>query len=235
MGVVKGGGDKKVSGVQVFDEAINVKVVRGEAALLDGALESGVVAVLDRVIGASGQDLSDGAPLVPQGGVQTKDGAVLIGGPILLLEGRVELVHPSLAGLLAAATRKVGSDGAPVLGAVAGDEVDEQAVLLDAPRAARGLWTVAEDVRVQGRGRGGGVGARVRVRVLVGEGGRGEIVGEGVGGLREREGWAGEGGGGWRGTVVGRGGYWGWGRTGGGFRAVLTQEVLDGDGGAAMA
>lgn len=183
LGVMTEWVDDEMPGVQVLDKGVDVKAGGGKAALFHSALEGGVVAVLDRVVCAAGEHVGNSAPLVPQGGVQAENCAVLGGGPVLLLEVRVELIDPALAGLLAGATRKVGGDGAPVLGAVARDEVDEQAVLVDAPRTADGtcgrvvVFVVMVVVVVGGgvggdRGRGGGGGC-VGVAVIVRERGGG--------------------------------------------------------------
>lgn len=132
----------------------NIVNVHGDARLISfshGSLERRIEAVLDGIVRAAWQKLCDGAPPVALFRVGMQDGVVLLRGPVLLLQGWVELVEPSLARLLAGASREMVGDEAPVAGAVAMHELHEESVLFDAPRAARGGVGV-----VAGLGRGEG-------------------------------------------------------------------------------
>mmetsp|Transcript_21415 Transcript_21415/g.55102 ORF Transcript_21415/g.55102 Transcript_21415/m.55102 type:complete len:247 (-) Transcript_21415:132-872(-) len=94
-----------------------------------------VVPVLHRVLGAAGQHLGDLGPLVAHPPLRVEEHPVLLGGPVALFDGRVEVIEPAFAALLARAARDPRRDHRPLLGAVLSHEVAKQLVLLWQPRS----------------------------------------------------------------------------------------------------
>ena len=60
--------------------------------------------VLDGVLGAAGQQLGDLAPAVAEVPLRLVDDDLLVAGPVALLDGRVQVVEPTLSALLADAS-----------------------------------------------------------------------------------------------------------------------------------
>mmetsp|Transcript_17726 Transcript_17726/g.71156 ORF Transcript_17726/g.71156 Transcript_17726/m.71156 type:complete len:295 (+) Transcript_17726:723-1607(+) len=126
--------------------------------LLHLALHRAVPVVLDRVVRAAGQLAGDLGPLVADLDVLGENRAVLVLGPRLLGDVRVEVVVPPLAALLADAPRQVRRDLRPLLGPVLRHELDHLLVLVLAPGALdRALVLGGPALAMSGRRRGGHV------------------------------------------------------------------------------
>jgi hypothetical protein len=98
-------------------------------------LERGVPVVLDGVVGAAGEQPSDGGPLVAEPGVRAEDGVVLLGREGTVLHLRGQLVAPPQPARLARPPRDGAADQGPVARAVPGHQPLQRLVLLGAPRA----------------------------------------------------------------------------------------------------
>lgn len=90
--------------------------------------------ILNRIVGAAGEEASDGGPLVAVEGVCPDDGGVLGRRERLVLHVGAELVAPPQPARLAGAAGDAGADEGPVARAVLGHQLDESGVLLWAPR-----------------------------------------------------------------------------------------------------
>ena len=104
--------------------------------------------VLDGVVRPPRELRGDLRPLVTHAGVLDQDGPVFIFRPGLLGDGRVQMVVPPLAALLADAPGQVGRDGRPLLRAELGHELDDAGILVRLPGALDGVRIAA--VRVVG-------------------------------------------------------------------------------------
>jgi hypothetical protein len=119
--------------------------------------------VLDGVVGASGQHLGHFGPLAAVGGVGEEEDPLLMQHPLHLQDGRVQVVVPPLATLLAqTALDELGDEGPP-LRTVLLDELAHQAVLLLRP----GLLSQEFGLRVVGL-HGGVVVVLLGHRLLLG-------------------------------------------------------------------
>ena len=104
----------------------------------------GVVAVLDGIVGAAVDLLSDVAPTVAMHQVQLDDQKVFFHGPLALADIRVQVVVPALATLLTDAPRQAFGDMGPVAGARRRDNLREDLVFLLGPRALRKVAAVVQ-------------------------------------------------------------------------------------------
>lgn len=103
-------GDEVMSSMKIVDKVIDIKVGCSDATLLHSSFQSGIVSIFNGIVCPSRQHLCDGTPFVAQGGMCFEDCAILMRGPVLLLEVWVELIHPSFACLLATSTGEMGGD-----------------------------------------------------------------------------------------------------------------------------
>lgn len=149
--------------MQGSDNVVDRARPGGGIAIANGALEGAIVAVLNGIVSAAGQRLSNGAPLVAELLVHGQDDVVLARGPILLTELRIELIDPTLARLLARPVRQVRGDQRPVARAEVVHQMVQMAVFVQTPWAARWRRTLGGGARLRqcggrggrGRGRGG--------------------------------------------------------------------------------
>jgi hypothetical protein len=139
---------------------------RDRLAALGHALETAVPVVLDRVVGAPGEELGDLSPFVAELGLLRDQHVVLLLRPRVLPDRRVQLVVPPLAALLAITTGQVLGDLGPAIGAVdaalLGHEPPHRVVFLLRPRPLQGAnqhtgSTNNHQVRVRWGGVGGGI------------------------------------------------------------------------------
>ena len=89
--------------------------------------------ILDGIVGTPGKELGNLGPLVAKALVMGDDETVFLLAPGHLADGRIEVVVPTLAALLADAAGKLGGDLAPAFGAVSLDEAHDLDVLLLGP------------------------------------------------------------------------------------------------------
>lgn len=104
--------------------------------------------ILDRIVGAAGEEASDGGPLVAVEGVCPDDRGVLCRSERLVLHVGAELVTPPQPARLAGAAGDAGADEGPVARAVLGHQLDESGVLLWAPRPLHSVH--GERIRITG-------------------------------------------------------------------------------------
>ena len=115
-----------------------------EFELVEALAQVGVVAVLDGIVGAAVDLLSDVAPTVAMHQVQLDDQKVFFHGPLALADIRVQVVVPALATLLTDAPRQAFGDMGPVAGARRRDNLREDLVFLLGPRALRKVAAVVQ-------------------------------------------------------------------------------------------
>mmetsp|Transcript_55587 Transcript_55587/g.153398 ORF Transcript_55587/g.153398 Transcript_55587/m.153398 type:complete len:304 (+) Transcript_55587:942-1853(+) len=137
------------AGVSVLLVVIPVRTVRDAATErervevevaahrdLPGEAPLGAVPVVfDRVVGAAGQEFGDLGPTVTEHCVGLEKYLLLLLGPRVLTDGRVQLVVPALAALLAGPSIELIPDKAPVFGTVLLHQLRHQEVLLGRPLA----------------------------------------------------------------------------------------------------
>ena len=115
-----------------------------EFEFVEALAQVGVVSVLDGVVGAAIDLLSDVAPTVAVHQVQFDDQKVFFHGPLSLADIRVQVVVPALATLLTDAPRQAFGDMGPVAGARRRDNLREDLVLLLGPRALRKVTAIVQ-------------------------------------------------------------------------------------------
>ena len=115
-----------------------------EFKFVEALAQVGVVAVLDGIVGAAVDLLSDVAPTVAMHQVQLDDQKVFFHGPLALADIRVQVVVPALATLLTDAPRQAFGDMGPVAGARRRDNLREDLVFLLGPRALRKVAAVVQ-------------------------------------------------------------------------------------------
>ena len=108
-------------------------------SLVHLALQGAVPVVFDRVVRASDERLRDLRPSVPVLRVRDDELLVLLPGPLLALDLRVEMVVPPLAALLPDPPGELLRDLTPLLRAERLDELDDLVILLLRPRALHEL------------------------------------------------------------------------------------------------
>merc|ERR1719199_1558035 len=118
------------------------------------ALERRVPVVLDGVVSAAREELSDLCPSVVESLVCFDKEGVLLGCPAVFAHIRVELIVPALADLLAGAAWEVDGESGPGLEAVPAHELHYHRVLLSGPWALTHLTRWHDHVGAHGRRRG---------------------------------------------------------------------------------
>ena len=96
--------------------------------------------ILDRVVGASLEHLSDLGPLVVDDAVHQEQDPLFLLVPVDLLDARVEVVVPALAALLAHSAVQMLRDEGPLLRPVGHHELEDTPVLLRRPGSLDIEW-----------------------------------------------------------------------------------------------
>ena len=94
-----------------------------------------VPVVLDGVVAAAKEDVSDFSPSILNGLVENVEYPVFFNRPICFLEERIQLVVPALTALLAGATFHLKSHVFPLVGTDLSDHVEKLQVLHVVPGA----------------------------------------------------------------------------------------------------
>lgn len=129
--------------VEVFLEVLGVAERRCPVEVgLEGALHIGQLAlhgrvpvVLDRVVGATFENLGNLCPLVVDDAVHEEKNPLFLFIPVNFLNSRVEVVVPTLSALLAHAAIQVLGNQGPLLGSICNDELQDAPVLFGSPGA----------------------------------------------------------------------------------------------------
>ena len=104
------------------------------------ALHAGVPVILDRVVCASLEHLSDFCPLVVDDAVHQEQDPLFLLVPVDLLDARVEVVVPALAALLANSAVQVLRDEGPLLWSVGHNQLEDSPVFLRRPGSLDVEW-----------------------------------------------------------------------------------------------
>ena len=132
--------------------------------------------ILDRVVGASLEHLSDLGPLVVDDAVHQEQDPLFLLVPVDLLDARVEVVVPALAALLAHSAVQVLRDEGPLLRPVGHHKLEDTPVFLRCPGSLDIEWlTLATHSLLWKKACGGLRGRLARTAALLLLGCRGAI------------------------------------------------------------
>ena len=110
--------------------------------------------ILDRVVGAALEHLSNFGPLVVDDAVHQEENPLLLLVPVHLLDAWVQMVVPSLAALFAHAAVQMLGDERPLLGPIGHDKLEDTPVFFGCPSTFYVEWLAFSSHSLLGQIRG---------------------------------------------------------------------------------